>query len=85
MQSDGQWKISQMSNAVLWRAGGFREMMQTAPVPKEAQSSNVFSIKRTHLETVNLPLGFVSAVSRVQESTAVRFLSAVRAARPTTC
>ncbi len=29
MQSDGQWKISQMSNAVLWRAGGFRDMMQT--------------------------------------------------------
>ena len=30
MQSDGQWRISQMSNAVLWRAGGFRDMMQTA-------------------------------------------------------
>jgi len=29
MQSDGQWKISQMSNAVLWRAGGSRDMMQT--------------------------------------------------------
>ena len=29
MQSDGQWRISQMSNAVLWRAGGFRDMMQT--------------------------------------------------------
>lgn len=29
VQSDGQWKISQMSNAVLWRAGGFRDMMQT--------------------------------------------------------
>jgi ketosteroid isomerase-like protein len=29
MQSDGQWKISQMSNAVLWRAGGFRDMRQT--------------------------------------------------------
>jgi len=29
MQSDGQWKISQISNAVLWRAGGFRDMMQT--------------------------------------------------------
>jgi len=29
LQSDGQWKISQMSNAVLWRAGGFRDMMQT--------------------------------------------------------
>jgi ketosteroid isomerase-like protein len=28
-QSDGQWKISQMSNAVAWRAGGFRDMMQT--------------------------------------------------------
>ena len=41
MQSDGQWKISQMSNAVLWRAGGFRDMMQTGTVPKEAQSSNV--------------------------------------------
>jgi hypothetical protein len=30
MQSDGQWKISQVSNAVLWRAGGFRDMRQTA-------------------------------------------------------
>jgi hypothetical protein len=29
MQSNGQWKISQMSNAVLWRAGGFRDMTQT--------------------------------------------------------
>ena len=29
MQLDGRWKISQMSNAVLWRAGGFRDMMQT--------------------------------------------------------
>jgi hypothetical protein len=29
MQSNGQWKISQLSNAVLWRAGGFRDMMQT--------------------------------------------------------
>jgi uncharacterized protein (TIGR02246 family) len=29
MQSDGQWRISQLSNAVLWRAGGFRDMMQT--------------------------------------------------------
>jgi len=28
-QSDGRWKISQMKNAVLWRAGGFRDMMQT--------------------------------------------------------
>ncbi len=28
-QSDGQWRISQISNAVLWRAGGFRDMMQT--------------------------------------------------------
>lgn len=27
--SDGQWKISRMSNAVLWRAGGFRDMMRT--------------------------------------------------------
>jgi hypothetical protein len=34
VQSDGQWKISQMSNAVLWRAGGFKDMMQTgARVP----------------------------------------------------
>ena len=28
-QSDGQWRISQMTNAVLWRAGGFRDMRQT--------------------------------------------------------
>jgi hypothetical protein len=41
MQSDGQWRISQMSNAVLWRARGFRDMMQTGTVTKEAQSLNV--------------------------------------------
>jgi uncharacterized protein (TIGR02246 family) len=29
IHSDGQWKISQMSNAVRWRAGGFKDMMQT--------------------------------------------------------
>jgi SnoaL-like domain len=29
IQSNGQWKISQMSNAVLWRAGGFKDMKQT--------------------------------------------------------
>jgi hypothetical protein len=29
IQSDGQWRISQMSNDVLWRAGGFRDMRQT--------------------------------------------------------
>ena len=38
-QSDGRWRISQMSNAVLWRAGGFRDMMQTGTATKEAQSS----------------------------------------------
>ena len=36
VQSDGQWRISQMSNAVLWRAGGFRDMMQTGAVTKDA-------------------------------------------------
>ena len=41
MQSDGQWKIAQMSNAVLWRAGGFRDMMQTGTATKEAPSINV--------------------------------------------
>ena len=34
MQSDGQWKISQMTNAVHWRAGGFRDMMQTGSSEK---------------------------------------------------
>jgi len=34
-QSDGRWKISQMSNAVLWRAGGFRDMMRTGAETKE--------------------------------------------------
>lgn len=34
MQSDGQWKISQMSNAVLWRAGGFRDMMRTGTLTR---------------------------------------------------
>ncbi len=29
VQTDGQWKISQMSNDVVWRAGGFRDIAQT--------------------------------------------------------
>lgn len=29
VRADGQWKISQMSNNVTWRAGGFRDMLQT--------------------------------------------------------
>ena len=28
-RTDGQWKISQISNDVVWRAGGFRDMTQT--------------------------------------------------------
>jgi len=28
-QANGEWKISQMSNTVVWRAGGFKDMMQT--------------------------------------------------------
>jgi hypothetical protein len=36
MQSEGQWKISQMSNAVLWRAGGFRDVMQTGTPTTDA-------------------------------------------------
>jgi uncharacterized protein (TIGR02246 family) len=29
VQTDGQWKISQLRTDVVWRAGGFRDMMQT--------------------------------------------------------
>ncbi len=29
VQTDGRWKISQMSNDVVWRAGGFKDMAQT--------------------------------------------------------
>jgi len=29
VQRDGQWKISQISNDVVWRAGGFRDVAQT--------------------------------------------------------
>jgi len=29
MKSDGRWKIAEMSNAVVWRAGGFKDMLQT--------------------------------------------------------
>jgi len=39
MQSDGQWKISQMRNAVLWRAGGYRDMMQTGTLTKGSAAS----------------------------------------------
>jgi uncharacterized protein (TIGR02246 family) len=38
MQSDGQWRIAQMRNAVVWRAGGFRDMRQTGTVTKGTQS-----------------------------------------------
>jgi uncharacterized protein (TIGR02246 family) len=29
VQADGEWKISQISNEVVWRAGGFKDMAQT--------------------------------------------------------
>jgi uncharacterized protein (TIGR02246 family) len=29
VQANGQWRISQVSNTVLWRAGGFKNMAQT--------------------------------------------------------
>lgn len=29
VQIDGQWKIAQISNDVVWRAGGFRDVAQT--------------------------------------------------------
>jgi hypothetical protein len=29
VRDNGQWKISQMSNTVVWRAGGFKDMAQT--------------------------------------------------------
>ena len=29
IQTDGHWKISQLSNVVVWRGGGFKNMMQT--------------------------------------------------------
>ena len=29
VQTDGQWKIAQLRNDVVWRAGGFRDMAQT--------------------------------------------------------
>lgn len=29
VRTDGQWKISQLRNDVVWRAGGFRDMMRT--------------------------------------------------------
>jgi ketosteroid isomerase-like protein len=29
LQTDGHWKISQLRTDVVWRAGGFRDMMQT--------------------------------------------------------
>jgi hypothetical protein len=36
MQSERQWKISQMSSAVLWRAGGFSDVMQTGTPTTDA-------------------------------------------------
>jgi SnoaL-like domain len=29
VRDNGQWKISQLSNTVVWRAGGFKDMAQT--------------------------------------------------------
>ena len=40
MQTDGQWRISRINTAVLWRAGGFRDMLQTGALTREAQSAN---------------------------------------------
>jgi ketosteroid isomerase-like protein len=35
VQVDDQWKISKMSNAVIWRAGGFKDMLQTGRQSKQ--------------------------------------------------
>ena len=35
VQVDDQWKISKISNAVTWRAGGFNDMLQTGRGSKE--------------------------------------------------
>jgi hypothetical protein len=32
IQIDSRWRISQLSNTVIWRAGGFRNMLQTRSV-----------------------------------------------------
>jgi len=32
---DDQWKISKMSNTVIWRAGGFKDMLQTGRLSKQ--------------------------------------------------
>jgi hypothetical protein len=29
VRANGQWRVSQVSNTVLWRAGGFKNMAQT--------------------------------------------------------
>jgi len=42
-QSDGRWRISQMSNTVLWRAGGFRDMMQTGTKVEQNLQNDVDS------------------------------------------
>lgn len=34
-QTDEEWKISQVSNTVVWRAGGFRDMAQTGKQPRQ--------------------------------------------------
>jgi hypothetical protein len=35
-QANGEWKISQISNTVVWRAGGLKDMMQTGRVSNRA-------------------------------------------------
>ena len=35
VQAEDQWKISKISNAVTWRAGGFKDMLQTGRLPKQ--------------------------------------------------
>ena len=35
VQADDQWKISKISNAVTWRAGGFKDMLQTGRLSKQ--------------------------------------------------
>jgi uncharacterized protein (TIGR02246 family) len=35
VQVDDQWKISRITNAVVWRGGGFKDMLQTGRVSKQ--------------------------------------------------
>ena len=39
VRDNGQWKIAHISNTVVWRAGGFKDMAQTGKAPLDLRGA----------------------------------------------